>query len=233
MLAARACRLLGIGSSSSTQPSNPQTFQLAGSTLEPRQRLARWKILALKLLWVLETFALKRRTQAALGEESYKRLFQRARAEERRSDQTQSFGRLINGEIMGRPLKPSEGVPQVDPRMCNHPTSDMKRRGNKMKWWTCTLCLSRWERLQVVAPQGVPRGREVLLQGPHAGKTFQDIHETEPQYAHWVRLTAETSAEEASPQVMRLAAYLQTREQLNAEEVLSEIEEDEDEENDI
>jgi hypothetical protein len=188
--------------------------------------VARWKILVLKLLWVLETFALKRRTQAALGEESYKRIFQRARVESRRNDQTQTFDRLINGELVGKPLKPAEGVPQVDPAMCNHPTAEMKRRANKMKWWTCTLCLSRWERLPLVVVDGPPTGREILMQGPHAGKSFREILETEHQYAHWVRLTAEASSEEASPQVLRLAAYLQTKEQMGMEN-LSDIEEEE------
>lgn len=227
MLAARACRLLGIGNQSSATPSNAQTFQIVGPKLEPRQRLARWKIIALKLLWVLETFALKRRTQAALGEDSYKRLFQRARVEDRRESRPQLIDRLINGELVGKPLKPGEGVPQLDPQMCSHPIAEMKRRGNKMKWWTCTLCLSRWERLQLTTPSGPPTGNEVMMRGPHVGKTFRQIYETEHQYSHWARLTAEANAEDGNEQLLRLAAYLQTREQMSAEGILSEIEEGE------
>ena len=216
-----------MSSSSSSQPSNTQSFEILGPKLETHQRLACWKVIVLKLFWVLETFAHKSRTQAALGEDSYKRLPQRARLKDRRSEQTQNFDRLINGELVGKPLKPSGGVPQVDPLMCNHPTAEMKRRGNKMKWWTCTLCLNRWERLPLMVVDGPPTAKEIVIQGPHAGKTFREIQRTEHQYAHWVRLTAEASAEEASPQVIRLAAYLQTREQMNAEGVLSDIEKDE------
>ena len=103
-------------------------------------------MVVLKLLLVLETFTLKRRTQAALGEEAYKRIFQRARADDQRQGPQAPFGRMINGELVGKPLKDGEGLPTVDPRLCHHPTAEMKRRGNKTKWWTCNLCKSRWER---------------------------------------------------------------------------------------
>jgi len=198
--------------------------------LETHQRLARWKVVVLKMLWVLESLSLKRRCQAALGEDNYRRMFQKVK--EVRPQGNHPFDRLINGEVVGAPLKPGEGVPQVDPQMCMHPTSEMKRRGNKMKWWTCALCLSRWERSKLEVPAGAPTGKEVMLHGPQAGKTFREIHDTEHQYSHWVRLTAETAPAETTEQILRLAAYLQTRETQNAEGIFSDMEE-EGEENDL
>ena len=215
-LAQRACRLLGWGSSSSSN--QPRTVQIQGPALEPKQRLAMWKRLVIKLLLVLDTFAHKRRTQAALGDEAYRRIFQRARAENRQTETHTFQSRMINGELVGKPLKAGEGMPTVDPAMCNHPTSEMKRRGTKtLIWWTCNQCKSRWERLTPEIPQGPPTDRELMLSGTHAGKTFRQIWENEHQYTHWVRLTAEANPEGAEPQIYRLAAYLARKEQLNAE----------------
>jgi hypothetical protein len=190
--------------------------------------MARWKIMVLKLLWVLETFSLKRRTQAVLGEDSYKRLFQRAKEETRRNDSGPDYHRLINGEVVGKPLQPGKGIPQVDPQMCNHPTSEMKRRGNKKNtkggtWWTCSLCLSRWERMDLPTETGNPKSTEIMLTGPHEGKTFQEIWENEHQYCHWIRLTADTNPPETNPdsrnnqQIYRLAHYLHQMETVGSE----------------
>ena len=115
----------------------------------------------------------------------------------------------------------------MDPQMCVHPTAEMKRRGNKMKWWTCALCLSRWERHKLDVPAGAPTGKEVMLTGPHSGKTFREIHDTEHQYCHMIRLVVDTSPGDAPEQSQRLAAYLQCREQQNAEGIYSEMEDDE------
>ena len=62
-----------------------------------------------------------------------------------------------------------------------------------------------------------------MLSGPHAGRTFLHIWETEHQYTHWVRLTAETHpevtraglnrSEGIDPQILRLATYLSRKEQ--------------------
>jgi hypothetical protein len=205
---------MGNSTSSSQQP---RAVQIQGPVLEPKQRLARWKVVTLKVLMVLETFALKNRTLAALGTDAYKRIFHRAREEDRQSGTQTLQQRMINGELVGKPLKAGEGVPTVDPQMCNHPTSEMKRRGNKTKWWTCNQCKSRWERIIPEFPQGIPTDRELMLSGIHAGKTFLHILETEHQYTHWVRLTAETNPEGAEPQIYRLAAYLARKEQMSAE----------------
>ena len=127
---------------------------------------------------------------------------------------------MINGELIGKPLKPGEGIPTVDPQVCNHPTAEMKRRGNKTKWWTCQLCKSRWERITPEYPTGFPTDEELMLSGQHAGKSFLHIWNFEHQYVHWVRLTAETNPGDVrlggpgvDPQIYRLAAYLEQKEQ--------------------
>ena len=80
MLGARACRLLENRSAGSREtPAAPRAAQLS-----PEQREARWKIFVLKLLLVLRNYALKRASQAVLGEETYRRIFQMTdRAENR------------------------------------------------------------------------------------------------------------------------------------------------------
>ena len=180
-------------------------------------------MVTLKLLLVLQTFALRNRTQAALGTDAYKRIFQRAREEDRQSGTQQLQHRMINGELIGKPFKPGEGIPTVDPQVCDHPTSEMKRRGNKTKWWTCHLCKSRWERIIPEYPQGFPTDDELMLSGQHAGKSFLHIWNFEHQYVHWTRLTAETNPGDVrlggpgvDPQIYRLAAYLERKEQTTA-----------------
>ena len=219
MLAQRACRLLGLGNSASSSQ-QPTVFQIRGPVLEEKQRLARWKVVTLKLLLVLQAFALKNRTQAALGTDAYKRIFQRAREEDRQAGNQSPHHRMINGELIGKPLKPGDGTPTVDPQMCNHPTAEMKRRGNKAKWWTCQLCQSRWERIIPEIPTGFPTDDELMLIGQHAGKSFLHIWNFEHQYVHWIRLTAETTPGDVrlggpgvEPQIYRLAAYLEQKEQ--------------------
>jgi len=171
-------------------------------------------VVTLKILLVLETFALKNRALAALGTDAYKRILYRAREEDRQSGTQALQHRMINGELVGKPLKAGEGVPTMDPQMCHHPTPEMKRRGNKAKWWTCNLCKSRWERIIPEIPQGVPTDQELMMSGTHAGKTYRHIWENELQYTHWVRLTADTNPEGADPQIYRLAAYLARKEQM-------------------
>jgi hypothetical protein len=195
--------------------------------LSEPQRLARWKIFTLKLLWVLDAFGRKRRTQAALGEDSYRRIFQEARnKEEKEQQQSRPITNVINWEIVGKLLKPGEGEVLIDPTMCAHPTPSMKRRGNKTKWWTCTQCQSRWERrsMEDQIPEGSPQGSEMMLQGTSMGQTFSDIYENNRTYCQWALLTAGEGMQEATPQVHRLAAYARQRETAEASGWLQEPE---------
>ena len=112
MLGERACRIAQGQSSSSNQESQPGTTT-NDARLTTEQRLARWKILALKLFMVLDNFHLKKRTQAVLGKDAYLRIFHQVK------DQVDApppqVSNVINGEIVGKPLSPGEGSVEVDP----------------------------------------------------------------------------------------------------------------------
>jgi len=214
MLSARVCRLLNIGNSqSSTEPAAVRT---TAARLDETQRLARWRIFILKAFLMIDVFEHQRKVLYLLGADAYKRLCHRIQTQQEHGSQVAAaVTNVINGEAVGKPMKAGDGQATVDPMMCSHPTSAMKRRGNKKKWWTCTQCQSRWERhtLAEVTPEGVPQGTEVLLEGTHAGTTFSDIFETQPNYCRWVMITLE-QGEEVNPQLTRLAHYLQQREAL-------------------
>ena len=174
--------------------------------------MARWKIVVLKLLLVLENFNLKKRTQAVLGKEVYLRIFHQVRDQDTAT--TQDVTKVINGEIVGKPMTPGEGRVEMDPEQCQHPTDRMKRAGNKAaKWWTCQQCQSRWTRMSLedAVPTGIPRGSEILFFGKHVGKTFAHVFDNLPSYAQWVIRTAQEHGEEAQPQLLRLAKYLARR----------------------
>jgi hypothetical protein len=170
-----------------------------------------WKIVVLKVLWVLDNYQLKKRTQAVLGKDAYLRIIQQAKTE---PEPTEQFSKVINGEIVGKALPPGDGVQEVDPAQCEHPTTCMKRRGNKKNaWWTCNQCLSRWERKSLdsqASRSEIPRGTDLVTFGRHVGKTFAHVYNELPQYGQWVLSTVET--EESCDQLRRLAAYLQRRE---------------------
>ena len=62
----------------------------------------------------------------------------------------QSRPRLLRGDFVGSPIAPeSKGKNDgIDPALCPHEDKKMKRRGNMWKkWWTCTGCGGRWERV--------------------------------------------------------------------------------------
>ena len=194
MLSARACRLLGYGGSSGS--AEPAAARTTAARLDGCQRLARWKIFLLKALLVIVVFENQRKALVVLGTDSYKRLVYGYEAQnDRLQNETQgpTLTNIINREIVGKPLKPGDGPVTVDPVMCAHPTASMKRRGNKMKWWTCVQCQSRWERqtLGEIIPEGVSPGLEIRLQGAHMGLTFSDIYENHKSCCCWVLLAVE------------------------------------------
>ena len=211
MLGERACRIAQGQSSSSNQESQPGTTT-NDARLTTEQRLARWKIFALKLFMVLDNFLLKKRTQAALGKDAYLRIFQQARNQG--DTPPPQVSKVINGEVVGKPLPPGEGNVEVEPEQCQHPVNRMIRHGNRTsKWWTCHQCQSRWERMTIeqAMPTGIPRGTEALLFGKHAGQTFAQVFDNLPSYTQWVIKTAQEHGDEAHPQLLRLAKYLNRR----------------------
>jgi len=188
-----------------------------GAQLTIAQRLAKWTILFIKAMWVVDVYEKQQKAKLALGEDAYKRIFHDiktmdAKRQSELNDKVVTT--IINGEVVGRPLKPGDGQVTVSPALCVHPTSHMKRRGNKTKWWTCTQCQSRWERLAMgdLTPEGVPTRTELRLQGQHQGMTFAQIFEEEKGYCRWVLLTVEQGEETHNQSLLRLAAYIQRRE---------------------
>ena len=135
MLGARACRIAQGQSSSSNQETQPATTA-PGAKLTTDQRLARWRIVVLKLFLVLDNFHLKKRTQAVLGKDAYLRIFHQVKDQE--NAPPPDLSTVINGENVGKQLSPGEGRVEMDPEQCPHPTDRMKRHGNRTsKWWIC------------------------------------------------------------------------------------------------
>ena len=176
--------------------------------------------MVLKLLLVLRNYTLKRATQAVLGEDVYKRIFQQTdRAVNPTPQSSNNINRYLNGEVVGRPLEAwNPHRAEVDANICQHPASAMKARGNRdQKWWTCVLCQSRWERLPFNRPGGPPADSEQATFGRHAGQTFKTIYEQHQDYTAWILRTVE-SGDSCSEDLKRLAEYIVRREAREAME---------------
>ena len=187
--------------------------------MSPTQRTQQWKIFVLKLLWVLKSFGIKMATQAVLGKEAYQRIFQQHK---QRLERPKQDYKVINREIVGNPLPPGKGKGEIDPTMCPHDRTYLKRRGNKDskqgKWWTCIACNPRWERKSLDEIHTDVEGRDTDLVGfgAHANKTYLQLLENEKSYCQWVLMTAEME-EDRSPALARLAKYLVQKEMREAQ----------------
>ena len=181
------------------------------AVLSPSQRIARWKAIVYKVLIVINVHAVKERVTAALGgRDNYLRIFQQVKTPQL-PDQP-LVTRIIDGEVVGRPLPTSKGQSdgaELEPAMCQHPSSKMKKRGNKaQKWWTCTACLQRWERkeLEEYHPKGEATDTDLITFGPRIGQTYLEVLQ-DPMYCQLILLTVETDPA-SSPQIKRLARYI-------------------------
>jgi hypothetical protein len=207
MLGARATRLLSCEPSSSTAAGSTRP-RSSTTILSPEARAARWCIVTTKLLSVIRSCEIKRATQAALGNDAYKRIFDQVKSEK---DSSTPPTRIVRGEVVGKVLKPSEGktAPTKPANLCPHQDSDMIARANKTnKWWTCRTCQSRWERSDLPLMQtGPPKASEVMLAGKYQGKTFREIVKTDPLYDQWVLQTVELG-DCVEVQYQRLAKYI-------------------------
>ena len=110
MLGARASRLTHA---SSSQPAAPAPDQYQGPRVSETTRNALWRSLVLKLLWVLNSFEVKKRTLAVLGREVYQRVFNLAQESAAASSSgAQTPSRVINGECVGSSMAQGSG-PQI------------------------------------------------------------------------------------------------------------------------
>jgi len=189
--------------------------------LTESERNARWKIVTIKLLWVLRNFLMKNCTQAVLGREAYQRIFHRIKSSAESSRGI--VNRVINGEIVGKALSSNASLdtPVINlPEMCQHESRYMKTRGNRTtKWWTCVSCQSRWERrpLDTTPATGPPTDTEVLTFGKFVGQTYLQTATMNPNYCKWILQTADGDGD-SSPQLTRFAQYLVSRERAEADE---------------
>ena len=204
MFSARASRIAQSSTSTSSQPSARTTNRRHNSAEWLEQA---WKRLTIKIKWVLAVFQLRAQTIVALGSETYKRIFQA----QVRQTQTQQltgvmsypvFQRVIQGEAVGKELTRGRGNPTVAKELCDHPDASMKRGANDnrksgggIKWWTCDLCKSRWERVPMatIAPnmQETPKDTDILTQGRYMGSTYLDVITNDWTYCEWVVTTSQ------------------------------------------
>ena len=222
MLGQRACRVMNTSSGNSRKQARSSSSPASTAKLTESEREARWKIVTIKLLWVLRNFMMKNCTQAVLGREAYQRIFHRIKSSAEASRGI--VNRVINGEIVGKalPSNASLGAPVINlPEMCQHESRYMKTRGNRTtKWWTCISCQSRWERrpLDMTPTTGPPTDTEVLTFGKFVGMTFLQTATMNPNYCKWILQTAESEGD-SSPQLQRLAQYLVARERTEADDL--------------
>eukprot|EP00971_Amphidinium_carterae_P148829 2950481-Amphidinium_carterae.8 len=89
-----------------------------------------------------------------------------------------------NGEAVGAPLPMSYTGLHQTVSGCEHPPSQMKRRGNRNStWWTCIGCGQRWDRAPYQTP--LASGEDRLWIGKFSGQPFQRILKENPMYTHW------------------------------------------------
>ena len=125
---------------------------------------------------------------------------------------------MVDGELVGKPLPQADTkMAEIDPAMCQHPTTAMKARGNRdSKWWTCLQCNSRWERIPITERQGIPSSKETVTFGKYAGYAMGAIYANDKPYCEWALRTIESGDQPKTQGIRRLAEYIATREAMEA-----------------
>ena len=219
----RARRVLEPAPNQRGRQTNQRT---STNRLTPEQRLWKWYQFCLRAMVVLEYLWHKTKAEQVLGLKVFKQLTaeenEAAQAAQSSTSASSSdsrpFTRVLRAGgsrwVVGKPREASDGKPQVDLRICEHLAADMRHRGNgKDIWWTCTLCLSRWDRIPVThfEKAGTPQDSDRALFGKHTGRTYLEIFRMDKQYCEWVLRTAE-SGDDASADLIRLAKWIASRE---------------------
>ena len=160
-----------------------------------------WRTILLKVNLVLHMVYQQTKLKYLLGQDVCDRLFGQTLPQPILPPQLRY--RFINGQAVGKSRPPGEGKmdkmrAQMDPAMCQHPTDKMKPRGNRGdKWWICTACLSRWDRLDHMAVNTIndmnlaDRDRNILQFGKHMGSTFLEVYQQDPEYCRWIVQTVD------------------------------------------
>ena len=156
-----------------------------------------WKALYLKVKEMFYFLAVTARTTLMLGAPVFQSLFPPSHHSIATPPPETKF-RFLKGQAVGKQLPRGEGAKDskkahMDPAMCNHPDDKMMQRGNRMnKWWTCELCLSRWQRLDQVEVTNVGTDvhhQDLMTFGTHTGDTYQSVYMNDKGYCNWVYKT--------------------------------------------
>ena len=114
---------------------------------------------------------------------------------------------------MGRELPDSKTTKLgagTDKQQCKHPATALEMGGNKHShWFTCKDCKGRWERYPVPPQNETPTHSDLLLVGPHAGRTYQQVFQMCNNYVQWAKATANTeyAPREDADQLSRFVQY--------------------------
>ena len=144
-------------------------------------------------------------------------------------EESNRLWRTINlqGEqyVVGEVLTESKYVKNSthNPIICQHPAEKMYGRGARAdkKWWYCQACGTRWERILLSNFEGTSNhqnGTDLITFGKHAGKTYNTVYVTHPDYCEWILKTAETG-DSPSPELLKFAKYLATREARSPDDI--------------
>lgn len=176
----------------------------------------------IKVSLVFQTFHAQTKAQLLLGLDVFKRMFVQAKTiEDSTSENPKSFSRVIGEEVMGKVLPPGTGPVDkskatMDPAMCSHPTKSLAARGSaKAKWWTCKLCLMRWERIPLNAfePRNpIVQDLDILTFGKYAGQSFKSVWDQDQDYCQSILKSVESGDYSNSTLMKRFAQYIVTKE---------------------
>ena len=71
-------------------------------------------------------YAIKNTAKLLLGNQNYLRIFGAVRGSTE-TPETPQVTRVIDGEVVGKPLEPGKGPVLIDPSLCIHPERSMKK----------------------------------------------------------------------------------------------------------
>ena len=212
MLTQRAQRVMSKAKPESAKEEKP------AQKLGTEKVLFLWQWMVNKLVRILLHLEAVDQTKAWLEDRVYDKLFKMGKSiitVQAKEEVT----RVINGEIVGKPLQPRKGKvpPTVEAAVCQHPLKRdgrpvMVRGGNQSdkKDWTCRDCHSRWERHSAEEWQErtgtVLSSEQIVLFGKYAGHTYQEVLK-DKTYCQWVVNTFEMDRS-MCPGLEALALYL-------------------------
>ena len=201
--------------SASSRSTETSTARAGSAKLSEHERLSLWKTLLLKVSLVLQTVAQQTKVKYLLGEAVFNKWFLVSPIPE---PQVQAIKyRFIKGQAVGKPRPQGEGKvdktkAHMDPAMCQHPDDKMKPRGNKGdKWWLCSACLNRWDRLEM-SELNLSEGSmdlSILKFGKHMGSTFMEVYHQDRAYCQWILETVENG--DPSTEIHQFAQYLHSK----------------------